>query len=101
MVVFLVVLEVSGQIVDPLSEDRDLNFRRARITFGAGKFLYKLCFLFSRNRHRNTFFSRPPGGGRWLKPDWHWIEAVSPVQHRPGCRPAGLGWCTSSFKRRL
>ena len=54
MVVFFVGLEVLGEVVDPLCEDRNLDFRRARIAFSAGEFLDELGFLFSRNRHRNT-----------------------------------------------
>merc|ERR1711939_608789 len=92
MVIFFVVFEVFGQVSDTLSEDRNLYFRRTRITFAASEFRDEFLFLFSRNRHRNTFFIRPLLGWALVKPYWRWKQACSPIQRMPGCRPAGLEW---------
>src|SRR5690606_30675409 len=39
VVVLLVVLEMAGQIIDTLGQDRDLDFRRAGVAFLRGVFL--------------------------------------------------------------
>lgn len=64
MVVFFVGLEVVGQIVDPLGEDRNLYFRRARIAFFNGEFLDELLLSFSSNRHRQSLLFKHPTGMR-------------------------------------
>lgn len=45
MVVFMVALEVIGEVADTLREDRDLNFGAARIAFGAGVVFNNFSFL--------------------------------------------------------
>lgn len=62
VVVFFIVLEVIGQIVDPFGQDRDLDFRATRVTFGAGKFLDQFGFTLSCDRHRYTLFYRHLAG---------------------------------------
>ena len=65
MVIFFIVLEVLGQVVDPLSEDRNLDFRTTRITFGAGKFLDQFSFTLCSDRHQHTFNCRLAAGFRY------------------------------------
>jgi hypothetical protein len=54
MIILGVGFEMLGQIGDPFSEDRNLNFWRTRVAFVAGMFLDKLLLARGRNRH---FFS--------------------------------------------
>ena len=58
MIVLLVVLEVLGQVADTLGEDRDLDFGRTRIAFGAGMILDERFLALLRNRHRFPFNQR-------------------------------------------
>jgi hypothetical protein len=59
MIVLLVGLEVLGQVLDPLGEDRDLHLGRARIAFGGGMVLDERLLALRGNRHRNSFRDRP------------------------------------------
>src|SRR5664279_3747567 len=52
MVILAVELEVLGQVVDALRQDRDLNFRRAGIVGFGGIFFDERRFTLRRNRHR-------------------------------------------------
>lgn len=52
VVIFLVDLEMLGQIADSLREDRDLHFRGSRIAFMRGVLLDQAFFGFVRNAQR-------------------------------------------------
>jgi len=45
VVVFVVAFEVIGEVADTLREDRDLNFRAARVAIGAGVVFDNFSFL--------------------------------------------------------
>src|SRR5262249_8815543 len=52
MIVFLVAVEMRRQVGDPLTEDRDLDFRRAGV-LGALRVLFDYsCFAIRCDRHR-------------------------------------------------
>ena len=55
MVVLGVALEVLGQVPDPLGQDRDLNFRRTGVAFGAGVILDEFLAAFRSDRHVFSF----------------------------------------------
>src|SRR6478672_3923551 len=57
MIVLGEALEMLGQRLDPLCQERDLDFRRSGVTFHGGKPGDDLLLLFPRERHsflRNT-----------------------------------------------
>ncbi|EGE57190.1 hypothetical protein RHECNPAF_470080 [Rhizobium etli CNPAF512] len=58
MVILLVVLEVFGQVVDALGQDRDLDFRRTGIAFGGCVFLDQRSLALSSDRHRMVLSMR-------------------------------------------
>jgi tRNA pseudouridine(55) synthase len=58
MIVLAVGLEVLGQIVDALGEDRHLNFGRAGVAGLVGVRLDDFSLAAARNRHRSVFLSR-------------------------------------------
>ena len=70
MVVLLVALEVFGQIVDPLGEDRNLDFRLTGVAFNGCVFLDEFGLALCSDRHR-VILSNMRIMGRL----------------RPGCRP--------------
>ncbi len=51
MIVLVVVLEMAGQVVDTLGQDRDLDFGRPRIAFFAAMFLDQRVLALGGNRH--------------------------------------------------
>src|SRR6476660_5285079 len=51
MVVLGKALEMPGQLLDPLGQERDLDFRRSGVTFLGGKPGDDLLLLFPRERH--------------------------------------------------
>jgi len=51
MIVFGEALEMPGQLLDPLCQERDLDFRRSGVTFLGGKTGDDLLLLFPRQRH--------------------------------------------------
>src|SRR5581483_2889889 len=53
MIVFCMGLEMLGQVVDPFTEDRDLDFGRAGIALLGGKGLDDLRLTVGCNRHRH------------------------------------------------
>jgi hypothetical protein len=55
MEVFVVLLEVLIKIIDPVSEDSDLNLRGTCITLGECVFLDDFLFLFF-SKHINSPF---------------------------------------------
>ena len=65
MVVMGMLFQVTVQVVDPLGEDRDLDFRRTGVAFMSGKLFddflfFLLCHLF----HLISIFADFPGNGR-------------------------------------
>ena len=54
MIVLRVGLEMVGKRLDAAREDRDLDFGRTRVAFGAAMDLDQFGLLFSGNRHRHT-----------------------------------------------
>ena len=46
--VLLVRLEMLGQLANPLTQNRDLNFRGTGVSFVGAEALYQVCFLSSR-----------------------------------------------------
>ena len=91
VVVFLVRLEVLGQIVDPLREDRDLHLRRAGIVGLGGIVLDERALALWRNRHRASFLF---GGGRGQCPSRSATAGMSSsrVENRLGVLyTSGLG----------
>ena len=81
MIVFGEALEMAGQLLDPLRQERDLDFRRSGVTFLGGKPGDDLLLLFPRERHsflrtrrcdvmssiydRRMVARRPDRGPRW------------------------------------
>src|SRR5690242_1691385 len=55
MVVLRMGLEMLGEILDPLGEDRDLDFRGAGVALGATMFLDERVLALLRNRHVFSF----------------------------------------------
>src|SRR5690606_7826404 len=55
MVILLVVLEVAGQVVDALGQDRNLDFRGTGVAFDSCIFLDQRSLALSSNRHRMSF----------------------------------------------
>src|SRR6188768_1141461 len=51
MIVLGEALEMPGQLLDPLRQERDLDFRRSGVTFLGGKPGDDLLLIFPRERH--------------------------------------------------
>src|SRR5689334_25020215 len=64
MEILLVALQVFRQILDPLGEDRDLNFRGAGVVGALGVFLDDFRFPLCGNRHRVSPFEKSKGSSR-------------------------------------
>jgi hypothetical protein len=62
--VFGVLLQVGRQLVDPLGEERDLDFRRSGVAFVQGVGLDNLCLTFFGYGHVPPFLSGPPSAQR-------------------------------------
>src|SRR3546814_15383341 len=59
VVVLVVRLEVIGQRIDAVGQDRDLDFRRTGIALVAGIVLDDFGFALGGNRHIQTSFEHP------------------------------------------